>query len=246
MDLLEYQQNLSPIGSFFIKLLLLIIVFEFIRQVFKVLKTKNKFIEIFRQYLPIAEVSFIIFYCLSYLPKAVATNFMFSIILGFSLIFIIGIIIWFALKDIILGYILRSNNSLKPGNKLTIDNQTGNIKKLALRNLILDINNNNNIHIPYSKVINSKIINNEKLEKGGNQYSFKIEIEKLKPYNIIIEDLKKEILSSPWSSVNETPKIELLNDNNKTYTFMLDVYLIDKNFSKDLESRLMKKFQKTY
>jgi branched-subunit amino acid transport protein AzlD len=238
MDLLEYQQSISPISSFFIKLLLFIIAFELIRLVFKHLKSRNKLIEIIRQYLPIAEIGFIIAYSLSYLPKAFTVNSMFAAIMGFSLIFIIGIIIWFSIRDVILGYILRSNKSLKLGNKLTIDNHSGSIKKLGLRNLILNIDNNNSIHIPYSKVIGSKIINNEASEKGGNQYSFEIEIEKTKPFRQIVDELEKEILSSPWSSINENPKIDLKEEKEKTYLFKVEVYLIDKKFNKDLEKQL--------
>ena len=123
---------------------------------------------------------------------------------------ILGCLGWNFWKDTIHGIIFRLDDKVKPGDTISILEEKGVIEKIGIRNLILRTTLGEQMVVPFQKINGYRIITEEGRE---NIVSFQISTQEIERFGGN-KELKKLIMSWPWTTPNHEPKIEKAGENN--------------------------------
>ncbi len=142
-------------------------------------------------------------------------------------IFILGIFtaIWSSklfLKDYFSGIIFKLDKSLKKGDIISVNNETGKILNFKLRYIEFETSNSDIIYIPYSQIISSTI-KKKSVSKNFVEHIFQINVSKSEEIKTVFSKINEIVLSSPGISINEKPNINIVSQNDKQYIFEVKI-----------------------
>ena len=210
-----------------IELLLgIIIIFFFLRilriTLLRIIK-RAKHISKINRYFSIFELFTWLLYLIWILPHFFDINTSLGIILSLVLVIAILLISWYAGKDFISGFIIKSNTGFKLNARIKTDDIDGVIIEFYLRNLKLLNDDGGKLLIPYSNLIGKNILikNNDKA-RTSKHITLKLKSEG--NYEELINQLKFKIMMHPKTLVNITPTINIIRQKK-------DVIVVDINIS---------------
>ncbi|TVQ15037.1 MAG: mechanosensitive ion channel family protein [Bacteroidetes bacterium] len=146
-----------------------------------------------------------VFWAIHYWFHDLAGYMLISATIAIVLILLMG---WYVFRDIISGAVLRSDNNLEPGLKITTDNLSGTITSLGFISLEITSADGERVNVPYSKITGQSIA--KRAAKGqGKSQSFKIHIPRRYGALNIEKRLKRKILELPWVIAEGDIKISM-------------------------------------
>lgn len=236
-------QNWQDILIGFILLgILLFLLFRFFQYIFPLLLKNKKALRLVNRFLPFIEtgswLAFFSWYTLKFYGQY---NIYTLVVLGIIII----IIFWisrFLMKELIAGVVFRVADRFREGDNLQTEQYTGTIKKLHFDCIEMEASDGQIIFIPYSKITGEISIKNESTGQT-TAYTFKVETSDISDPDTFSNKIISLILSLPWSSVNNQPKITLIEQESDRYTFEVTCYPIDKSYAKKIEQKVQEKFK---
>jgi small conductance mechanosensitive channel len=203
---------------------------------------KEKNSRLIQTYFPLVElISWVIFLVL-YLFLFFSIRSVFAYVLVGFIFFLLYFVMMFGVKDLIAGVFFKSRNKFQIGDILEFENQKGIIKSLGHGSIELETGDGQTQFIPYAKIIFS-ITKKSETTGQSSGYSFLLETTSEKDTLEITNDIKKAIISLPWSSVQRMPLINLKEQTGKTSIFEITVYPVDSSFSGKIEKYVVEKFK---
>jgi small-conductance mechanosensitive channel len=145
----------------------------------------------------------------------------------YALILIIIVFVsWFLLRDIFAGIIFRTKHNFRNGSFIKAEGYSGQIKSQRLTCLEIITPEKQLMRIPYIKLVNGVIT--EAASRGPVEefiihVKIDISVDKKDAESLI----RKVLLNSPWSPVNEDPSIRFLKEDESGYFY--DIKLLSKN-----------------
>ena len=152
----------------------------------------------------------------------------------------IGIIIfsgWFLIRDIIAGIILRTEENIKVGDLIRFDEFTGRVQKAGIRCLHLKKDEDTQVIIPYSN-ITPKIISKILPSKTTDPYTFTLDVKKKIDLSAHKEKIRQAVLCTIWISLERSPYINLIKEQNSVLTFQVTVYPLLPEYGMKIENIL--------
>jgi small-conductance mechanosensitive channel len=132
----------------------------------------------------------------------------YSLLTGALALVIVLLLGWYLMRDFIAGFILRSENSLAPGELLIVGDSEGIISKTGYRSLQLTINTGEKVRIPYSVLITKQLV--QPAEKSIlNKRVIFLEVETSHASAYVRELLTKRLLEMPWVLTSTAPSIAI-------------------------------------
>jgi len=232
--------NFEIVGIAFIALIL----FALLRVAEKTLpylieKYENK--KGFKRYFTIVEIFIWISFTIFVIQKLSDSNQIYSFGM-FILLMLVGIwMFWFYLRDYISGGLFKLNRKFEINDTVQINDYQGKIIALGKHRLELESESGEIIYIPYNQLSNAIII---KLNPGEKvlSHSFTMSTLHNKKPNDIIQDIRYEILSLPWSSIKKEPSVQLIHEDQENLVFEVVVYTPKKDYLFQMEQSIRSKF----
>lgn len=240
MDLIQ-PGSTQIFGKFILWGMIIFLFFVIIRfGIPYVLKTQKKQVYVKRISL-IIELTFWIFYLCWFIFLFLKSGSLFVIVVFAILFFVLYLLGRLWLFDLIAGVIFKSGGQVKKGDYFEKDEHKGIIYKLGSRFLILEHIDGNMIHIPYHKITSSIFRKNEIIDQKSG-YTFDIELKNTGNLEEIKLNIQKSILSLPWSSVDKSPVITLVDQTADKYILKITFFAIDKSFVSKIEDYIKKQY----
>jgi small-conductance mechanosensitive channel len=151
-------------------------------------------------------------------------------------------IAWFGLKDLIAGFIFKTNSGLHIAEQIEIGEYKGVIIKLGFRNLILETPEGNYISIPFSQIINKPIIKVSSAEIRHNRI-FDMEVKRVENIQKLTQEIAQKISMHPRSSILEQPKVELIGESGDNLTLRLKIYAVENKYLSLIEEDIRSAFE---
>ena len=191
----------------------------------------------FRKYFTIIEALiwflFLLFSALFFLKY----NIVFSAILFLLILLLFYWYSRFALRDYIGGIIFKSENRFSVGDSIVINDISGEIKRFNYRNLEIENENGLRIFIPYTMLLGI-VSSPQKISETVLSFSFEINIPSGQPFEKVVELLKKQIFSLPWTVLKNEPKIHLVRENENSMTVKITLFSFDETYFQPMRQRI--------
>lgn len=221
-----------------------LLLFIFFRAVIIATPTiiKNKkYKMLFIRYLPIIEFLVWLLFSIWVFKNLLEKNQYFALVMFVVMLTIAIFSVKIFLKDYIAGIIVKADNSINLGNLITISGFSGIINKFNYRTLELELDNKKLIKIPYTKILNSDFIKEEK-SNVNNEYKFEITTSKNKNIEELVSSIKQTIILLPWSSNTKDAVVEVVNETNNTYNLAITIFTHKKEMYYKIEKYIKDKF----
>jgi len=242
MNYLEHNYSAFPVLSLFITGIAVYFLLRLLRFIIPYIAKHRKAREWIHQYFSLFELFIWVVFTLWFLPYLMHRN----LYAGYSLAFILmAIFIWvslYGLRNLIAGFIFRSNNGLKIGEHIQIGEYKGSIVKMAYRSIILDSANGDLISLPYSKIVNQALIKISSTELR-HSHSFNLETAKAKNIQKLTNEIISKALMHPRYSLTESPKVELVQELDDKMLFSVKIFAIENKYLSIIEEYLKLEFE---
>jgi len=229
-------------------LLGIILIFSFLRilkiTLLRIAKRAKHISQINRSY-SVFELFVWILYIIWILPHFFNINTSLGIILSLVLIIAILLISWYAGKDFISGFIIKSNTGFKLNARIRTENIDGVIIEFYSRNLKLLNNDGEKLLIPYSNLIGKNILikNNDKA-RTSKHITLKLRTED--NYEDLINQLRFKIMMHPKALVNITPNINIVEQKKETTVVDINISARDSKGLAEIENFLKREQKKEF
>lgn len=202
----------SVIG-FIILVILLAVLLNAIRRVMPLLIKRKSLLSNIRRRISLFELLIWFGLTLWTIPILLSANTIYGILLILMVIITLVLVSWYAGRDIISGFVIRSNIGVKVGAHIKVDELEGEILSFYPRNLKLQDDHGIKIVVPYLTLIGKPIIFNSlnKTRVSGHQQfavNTKLTFEELS------EKIKFFIMTHPKALINVYPIISILSKGN--------------------------------
>lgn len=242
MELLTTDISTFPIISFFISILVIFGILKIIGRTIPLFLKRNKLKVNFNRNYNFVELSIWMIYIISVFPFFLKHNFAFGLIISIIVVIAIFLISWYAGRDIVAGFILKSNIGFKDGANIEVDGKSGRIVNLYNRNFKIINNKGDKILIPYSQFVGKTITFLPDVR--DRIYSMmQISVVSDKSADEIKEQVKYFIMTHPKVLVNAAPYISILDYNDGIYKLEIGVFARDNTSMADIKFDIKNKFK---
>ncbi len=149
---------------------------------------------------------------------------------------------WFAIRDLVSGIVLRSENAFKVGQWIKTDEIDGFITQLGYRTIEIETDKGLQIKMPYSKIAKTILATADRT-KASHTHTFFLEM----PANHTVAELTSSIrtaaLTSFWSSPIRDPYIHYIQENNNLHQFEITVFSMNEAYATDLERSIRRQLE---
>ncbi len=222
--------------------ILLFVFFRFLFFSVSILLKSKKKLKIAKRNLPILEFFIWLIFSIWVFKEFLIYNQYFALIIFIIMLTISIISVKIVLKDYIAGVIIKLDSSIVLGDTITSSNFTGVISNFNYRTLELELQNKSLIKIPYSKILNNKLIK-EKRSNTISGYSFNLTTSKEKSVETLIKSIKKTAVLLPWVSIKQQVEINTISETDNTYLFEISLYSYNKDMYFKIEKHIKDKFE---
>ncbi len=152
------------------------------------------------------------------------------------LLFVLGMITWFVLRDVVAGVIFKFQHNLKVNQSVHIANITGKIIRAGSTSLVLE-SGGEQLKVPYTRLIN-KTVGQFQASEVINHYNFDLKVPKSTSKDVWVTQLRSQVLLLPWSAVKKPPVIHFRTEEQEVYVFDLRVYALSERHAGLIEQHL--------
>ena len=158
---------------------------------------------------PVLEALATVVYLLIAVPIVFAGHREFTpLVLAALLLGLVGVS-WSAIRDFINGMFIKAGQLCELGDRVTVDGQTGVVRRLGYRVLTLATDDGDEVVIPYARVTRGSLTRTPRAE-GAHRHSFELELPAHTDPVASIAAIKQLAASSHWASVARAPEVEVL------------------------------------
>jgi small-conductance mechanosensitive channel len=160
------------------------------------------------------------------------------------LVLIVGILTWagsFVVKDWIAGVVFKAEDRYRVDDIVCFHNTRGRLKHLGYRSLTIETDDGSTVEIPYSALVRESAI--EKIPRESACAMFKLPVPSQMPFPDARQRLRAVAMSAPWSSLNRSPNIRLVEREETHYTVEVAAYLIDQRYAPHVEAYVKQHFK---
>ncbi len=237
MEVFKANITVFPVFSFLLSAVLLYFFLKVFEKSFPQLLKRKSLKSKFRRSFGFVELFVWIIYIILIIPKFYSINLEYGILISILLLVILLIIIWFAGRDIVAGFIIRSNSGFMVHAEIMTGDYDGIIADLYARNFKLINKNGDKLLIPYSQIIGKPI---KYINKDKSRISKRIQLkvhttmsfEKLK------EILKFRIMTHSKVIITKVPVFNIVSYENNTFELDILIYASDSDGISDMEKYL--------
>lgn len=164
-------------------------------------------------------------------------------LVNICIIVILSLLIgWFFARDFIAGVIFKVQNNFQEGDVIQVSELNGNIAQLSIAFLLLQTNDGKLVRIPYSKLSGS-IISQNKGQTTNAENTLVLNIKDERKQEIIEEEIKTTLISSPWRIPNHMPSIKYLGQQSNFHQFEIKVDVQNTIHFNHIVSQLKNKYK---
>jgi len=237
MDVFKANISVFPVFSFLLSAVLVYVLLKAAAKFFPLLLKRKSLKSKFNRSFGFIELMVWIIYIILIIPKFYRINYEYGIIISIILLAIILIIAWFAGRDIVAGFILRSNSGFMLNAEIKSGEYEGIVAEFYSRNFKLISENGDKILIPYSQIL-GKSIKFFAQEKSRISKRIQLEINTTLSFDKLKSLLKFQILTNPKSLINKEPVFSIVKHENGVFILDVLIYARDSQGLSDVESQL--------
>jgi len=237
LNYLEHNYSTFPLVSLFFAGILISLLLHLIRFLIPYIAKNRGLKNWLQKYFSLFELFVWILLGLWFLPYLMEKHHFAGYGLAFILFAIFVWISWFGIKDLVAGFIFKSNSDLNINEHIRIGNFEGSIVKMGYRSLTLDTASGNFVNLPYSQILNESIV---RISSSEIRHSISFELQTNKVENIqkISNEIAAQIMMHPRSSLVEKPKVELISEQADHLLFKVKIFAIENQFLSVIEEDL--------
>ncbi len=183
-------------------------------------------------YIPVMRNTVWVLFIIDLLYEVILLNYQSSWVKGIMACGMFGIIIafvWGIIRDFIQGIIFKFQKGNIIGQRIKLDDFSGEIVQMKNTKLDIQLENGEIIQYPYSK-LTSKVVTKPTIARHLKSCSFSISV----PYGTHLEKTKEQItrymLNIPWVISGMKMKIEVIDQNLEEINLKIIVYTIDEKY----------------
>ena len=181
--------------------------------------------------LPVGEAITALVYLLSAIPQVLKDDPEWSPIAVAIVLFGVGYVSWFAIRDYISGVFLRAGQVVRAGDKVTAGGHNGTVQRLGFRTLTLNTEDDQEVVLPYSSVSRTPIV---RRVVGAQVVRHEIRLPRSRPLSdSAVGTLRRAAAFMHWSAVCPPVKVELRPD-----VVIVVVHLISAEYIASADSHL--------
>ena len=119
-------------------------------------------------------------------------------------------LMWLPIRDYISGMLIKAGAHCSVGDRVSVDELSGVVKKLGYRVLTLESDEGAEVFVPYSALSRRSIVRTRRVE-GLHRHSFDVELPDGNDPVAGIARVKQLAMSSHWASIVREPEVEALD-----------------------------------
>lgn len=150
-------------------------------------------------------------------------------------------ILWLSVRDFLAGAVFKLTHKLRISDSIKIGEYSGKITKFTATHLILESETSEIICLPYSKLPGLPVIKSHPAETIFN-HTFRVVIPGDKNIQDTMDQIYKELINLPWSSMKKAPQMKSLGETENGYTIEITAFSIDKEYFPEIEKTIKRKY----
>ncbi len=221
---------------------LIILLFSFLKLYLPLFLRKFKWKSSkIRTWFYLSEVIIIVSVLSIFISYSLSRNLILAIILILLLLVIFYYLGIFFLKDYLAGLLIKTSDEYRIGDKIKIENITGQITDFRKTQIEIKDANGNNIYLPYNILITKTKSLQQQTEKIYG-YSFTYQLAKTESYYKDTSTLEQYIQTLPWTHPAYQAEIKLELEEETSYKLLITIFSFDKKYYQKIEKAIIKKF----
>lgn len=159
------------------------------------------------------------------------------------LILALAILTWIAhvtLRDWIAGVMFKAEAKYHVGDTLSTRENSGRLKQLGYRTLILETPAGSLIEIPYSHLAKQNHV--EKIPTHNAHCTFQMETNEPADPEDFLQQVRSVVLCAPWSSLTRHPRIRLIGRQDNRLLVEVNAYVLSERYAHQLEAYVKRRF----
>lgn len=203
---------------------------------------RSKLINTINRNYSIFELFIWLLYVLWMLPSFFKLNMSSGIVLSIILVISILFISWFAGRDFIAGFIIKSNSGFKLNARIKTDKIEGEIVDFFPRNVKLINDKGEKMLIPYSNLLGENLFIKTN-DKSRISKHIQLTIGLITDYYALNEKLRFMIMMHPKALVNNAPTINIISQSKTESIIDITIFARDHKGLAEIETFLKKELQ---
>ncbi len=198
---------------------------------------------LFLRWFPVVELLMWVAFCYWALMALFGESDNYSLLTGTLALVLLLLLGWYFMRDFIAGFILRSENSLAPGERLMIDEDEGVISKTGYRSLQLTTNSGEKIRIPYSVLVTKQLVQPAEKSILSKRVIF-LEVATTHASAYVRDLLLKRLLEMPWVLTSTPPSLKISMAKPGVFNVEIKVKVLNEEALLKTHTELIKSVEK--
>lgn len=215
-------------------------IFILLRLAWRLTKKANankKYHKLILRGFPILELAIWAGYLLWLVNHAFGDSEYFTLTVASILIIFLIIISWYFFRDFIAGIILKAEFPFEINQRITTQSCEGTLKKLGYRSLELEMDSGDIVKIPYSQMA-SHSIHLQNMEDSLRGHETLVKANASIPIQKAKEQIIKEVLLTPWSTIKQLPTIRVVEQTDQTNTYSVHFHSVSSKHAASISQHL--------
>lgn len=157
-----------------------------------------------------------------------------SLIVAAAAVLLLVLAGWFAIKDIISGVILKSEEVYEYGDWIKTRSVEGRIVTIGHRTLEIETEEGDRVKVPYSRLTQDFLAKSDHSDPA-KAHTFQLALTRTIPVAEAVDSIRRAVLNAVWSSVKRDPQIEMRGEQNGSYLYEITVYALDSRYFSAIE-----------
>jgi len=149
---------------------------------------------------------------------------------------VVGLLVWYYIKDIVSGFIFKIKHNPKVGQELNAIEGKGVIKKLSVSQIFVELEGKNMRRIPYSQLLSKSISLNIVDVHSASEVVFHFEGVDQKDPIQLEKRIRTTLLQSSWCVPNKPIRIEFISGDKTRIDVAM--HLVDRSFGELARAKL--------
>ncbi len=149
---------------------------------------------------------------------------------------------WFAVRDLVSGIILRSENAYKAGQWVQTAEASGFIASLGYRTMELETDAGLRVRLPYSDMGKGALTTADR-SQSARAHTFVLELQATESVAVLTSRIRSAALTAFWSSPRREPYVHYLEIKDNVHRFEVTTFCLDEAYATDLEGSVRRQLE---
>lgn len=237
---INHWQNL--LFSFLLYGLILFAIFKLLPFVLKLIKPKKKIHHYLTWLIPIVELGFWIFFLSWYSFLFATEGQLFGFLITGLLAFIVFLLSWYYLRDVIAGIVIHAQRKLKVGDILQSTTVAGQIVRFSVTDIQLITKDDAIYYVPYSWLLKNGVFQKVESQSLSSSTNIVLTIKSSINQNELEQSMRKFCLALPWVDFTRPLKVNVLHTSHDEIQVELRLHLFNSQTKGRVEEALLAEF----